>query len=146
MKRIRFRIGNSGIHGRGAFATEQIRKGTRILEYTGELVDAEEAECRAEKAEHVWLFDLDDGMFIDGNPQAPGSCVNHSCNPNCYTLIDGHRVFIIAERGIKPGEELTYDYQFEPDMETWPCRCGAPKCRGTINLKPRKKRNRNGSQ
>lgn len=146
MRKIRYRIGSSDIHGRGAFATEKIRKGTRILEYTGEIVNAQDAERRADRSDHVWLFDLDDGMFIDGDLSAPGSCVNHSCDPNCYTLIDGHRVFIVAERAIRPGEELTYDYRFEPDMEEWPCRCGAAKCRGTINLKPRKKRRRRRSR
>jgi hypothetical protein len=140
MRKIRYRVGKSGIHGRGAFAKEKIRKGTRILEYVGEIVPSRDAERRAENSDHVWLFDLDDGMFIDGNPNAPGSCVNHSCDPNCYTEIDGHRVFIVADRAIHTGEELTYDYQFEPDMEEWPCQCGAANCRGTINVKPKRKR------
>ena len=35
---------------------------------------------------------------------------------------------------IKPGEELTIDYHFDKEVEKVPCRCGALKCRGTINL------------
>ena len=137
MRKIRFRVGRSGIHGRGVFATIKIRKGTRIVEYTGEHVSSTEAERRGEESEHVWLFDLEDGSFIDGDPHSPGACVNHSCDPNCFTEITGSQVFIVADRTIHPGEELTYDYQFEPDMEEWPCRCGAPGCRGTINLRKR---------
>lgn len=140
IRTIRYRIGRSRIHGRGAFATCRIRKGTRIVEYTGERVPAREAEKRGELSDHVWLFDLQDGTFIDGDPTAPGACVNHSCEPNCYTEIDGTQVFIIADRTIAPGEELTYDYQFDPGEEIHPCGCGAARCRGTINLRPKRKR------
>lgn len=138
--RIRYRIGRSRIHGRGTFATSRIRKGTRIVEYTGDVIDAQEAERRGEASNHVWLFDLEDGRFIDGNPRHPGPCVNHSCAPNCITEIVDDRVFIVADRSIEPGEELTYDYRFEPDVEKHLCSCGAARCRGTINLKPRRRR------
>ena len=37
-------------------------------------------------------------------------------------------------RDIKKGEELTVDYHFDKKVERVPCRCGAAKCRGTINL------------
>lgn len=139
MRKLRYRISQSKIHGRGAFATERITPGTRIVEYTGERVSEEEADRRAELSEHVWLFDLEDGTYIDGDPQSDGACVNHSCDPNCSTEIVDGRVYICAERTIMPGEELVYDYQFEPDMVEWPCHCGAPNCRGTINLKPKPK-------
>jgi SET domain-containing protein len=140
IKKIRYRIGKSKIHGRGTFATEKIRKDTRIVEYLGEIVEGDDVDRRADSDEHVWLFDLEDGRYIFGDKNLAGPCVNHSCEPNCYTeLIDG-RVFIVSDRKIKPGEELTYDYRFEPDADYWPCNCGADKCRGTINLKPKKKK------
>jgi SET domain-containing protein len=144
IRTIRYRIGRSRIHGRGAFATCRIRKGTRIVEYTGQRVPAREAEKRGARSDFVWLFDLQDGTFIDGDPKAPGACVNHSCEPNCYTEIDGTQVFIMADRTIAPGEELTYDYQFDADQEIHPCACGAAHCRGTINLRPRRKRRKGG--
>jgi uncharacterized protein len=37
-------------------------------------------------------------------------------------------------RDIRPGEELTIDYHFDKKVERVLCRCGSPKCRGTINL------------
>ena len=138
--RVRCRIKKSNIHGRGTFATTSIRSGTRIVEYIGEIVSATESDYRAAKEPHTWLFDLEDGYFIDGNKNMPGPCVNHSCDPNCETEIIDSRVFIRSSRAIKTSEELTYDYRFEPDAEIWPCNCGANKCRGTINLKARKKR------
>jgi hypothetical protein len=145
IKTIRYRIGKSGIHGRGTFATEDIRKNTRIVEYLGKIVTDEDLDDRPEDPDFVWLFDLEDGRYIDGNRKLPGPCVNHSCEPNCFTEIIDGRVFIVSDRKISTGEELTYDYSFEHDTNTHLCACGSPKCRGTINLKPPRKRSRNGS-
>ena len=136
--KIRYRIGRSKIHGRGVFATERIRKGTRIVEYLGEIITDEEADRRDRGRHHVWFFDLDCGHVIDGDPRLPGPCVNHSCRPNCFSEICESRVFIIADRSIQTGEELTYDYRLEADAKVWRCRCGAPGCRGTINRRPRR--------
>jgi SET domain-containing protein len=52
-------------------------------------------------------------------------------------------VFIVAQETIRRGEELTYDYRFEPDVDVFPCNCGAHRCRGTINLKPKRKASKN---
>jgi SET domain-containing protein len=45
----------------------------------------------------------------------------------------GHIIFF-ALRDIAPGEEITLDYveSYHPNDKR--CDCGAPKCRGTINL------------
>ena len=66
--------------------------------------------------------------------------VNHSCAPNCETFEDDDgRVYIAARRPIRAGEELSYDYRLEVDGKIGPrlrrayrCRCGAPRCRGTM--------------
>jgi len=134
----RYRVGRSGIEGRGLFATAKIRKGIRIVEYTGEIVDVAEANRRSARRKRVLLFDLGDGTYIDGNPDAPGPIVNHSCAPNCFTFGKGRRVFIVSKRAIAPGEELTYDYLIRQGR-TLACRCGSPNCRGTLNRKPRRK-------
>lgn len=127
-------MGRSGIEGRGVFATARIRKNTRIVEYTGEVLDVEEADRRAMIRERVYLFELQDGRYIDGDPKAPGPCVNHSCAPNCRSEEVSGRVFIVAARTIQPGEELAYDYLIRPGI-TLACACGAPNCRGTLNRK-----------
>jgi SET domain-containing protein len=44
-------------------------------------------------------------------------------------------VVLFTTRDVHRGEELTYDYQFAPEIperET-PCACGAQICRGVIN-------------
>jgi SET domain-containing protein len=45
----------------------------------------------------------------------------------------GH-ILYMSLRPIRKGEELTVDYHFSKDVERVPCKCGAPQCRGTINL------------
>lgn len=60
--------------------------------------------------------------------------VNHSCNPNLYAQIVNEHILYMSRRVIQPGEELTVDYRFDRDATRTPCTCGAPYCRGTINL------------
>ena len=136
-------MGRSGIQGRGVFATERIRKNTRIVEYTGEIIEEAEANRRAARRKRILLFYLDNGTYIDGDPNAPGPIVNHSCAPNCFSQQVGRRVFIVAARAIEPGEELAYDYLIRPGI-TRACACGAPNCRGTLNRKPRRRARRRG--
>jgi SET domain-containing protein len=140
-----YRVGQSLIHGRGVFAGARIPKGTRIVEYVGEIVDEEEAGRRARRRKRVLLLQRKDGAYIDGDPNAPGSCVNHSCQPNCVLKQDGRRVFIVSGKVIEPGEELAYDYKIQADV-AYRCFCGAPRCRGTLNRKsrPRKRPKRPG--
>ena len=45
-----FEVRRSGIQGKGAFAVRPIKKGARIIEYTGERISDEEAGERYESA------------------------------------------------------------------------------------------------
>ena len=152
-------VRNSGIHGRGVFAVRQIRKGTRIVEYTGEHISNKEADRRYDdtmmKRHHTFLFTLDSKTVIDGAIEAGGgdaSYINHSCEPNCEAVITGKKIFIHALRGIEPGTELSYDYQYErtgkndAELEKfYVCQCGAPSCRGSIMI-AKKRRSRAGER
>ncbi|MFP2912159.1 SET domain-containing protein [Pyxidicoccus sp. 3LFB2] len=149
-KPIPFELRPSAIQGTGAFATRRIRKGTRIIEYIGERITQEEADRRyddeAMERHHTFLFNLDNKAVLDaGTVHNESRYINHSCDPNCEALIDKGRIYIFALRNIEEGEELVYDYAYErtddmgPDSEAlYVCRCGSPKCRGTI-LAPLKK-------
>lgn len=48
---------------------------------------------------------------------ALGRFINHACEPNCETqkwLVQGElAIGLFAQRDIKSGEELTFDYNFE---------------------------------
>jgi SET domain-containing protein len=152
-------VRNSPIHGRGVFAARYIRAGTRIVEYTGERITNREADRRYDdtrmERHHTFLFTLDKKTVIDGAIGAGGgdaSYINHSCDPNCEAIITGKKIFIHALRGIFPGTELAYDYQYERTGRNdamlekfYFCKCGAENCRGSIMKAARKKRSRSGS-
>ena len=146
-----FAISQSGIHGRGAFATRAIRKGAILTEYRGERITWEEAERRYPVDPipyHTFLFEIGDGSYcLDAqNRRIPAKWINHSCKPNCEAEEDeDERVFIKARRAIARGEELTYDYNLtcEERMSMkdkklrYPCWCGAKNCRETMLGKKR---------
>ena len=144
MRRNVLEVRPSEIQGFGAFATTRIRKGARIIEYTGQRVSPDEADRRYDDdaSEHprVLLFSVDSRTVIDaGVGGNEAQYINHSCEPNCAAVTDKGHVFIEALRNIEPGEELLYDYNLTweendpPDMkQRYACRCGAPSCRGTM--------------
>jgi hypothetical protein len=139
-----FDVRQSGIQGKGAFATSRIRKGQRVIEYTGERISNDEADNRYDETSmrrhHTFLFTVTPRIVVDGAVNGNESIyINHSCDPNCEAVIDDKRIFIEAIRTIQPGEELVYDYQYErtgendEDMEKfYKCLCGSPNCRGSI--------------
>lgn len=143
-----FEIRRSRIQGRGAFALRTIRRGTRIIEYTGERISHDEADARYDdehmERHHTFLFTVDDDTVIDAAVDGnEARFINHCCEPNCEAVTEDGRIFIYALRTIHPGEELTYDYAYEWGVDDeelaarlYVCRCGAPGCRGTILKRP----------
>jgi hypothetical protein len=152
-----FEIRKSSIQGRGAFATRQIRKGQRLIEYTGDRITPEEGDRRyiedGMKRHHTFLFTVDEKTCIDGKRGGNESrYINHSCDPNCEAVIEDGRIFLFAKRGMAAGTELTYDYQYErtpehtkEDEEFYRCLCGTDACRGTILAPPKRTRAKKGA-
>jgi SET domain-containing protein len=144
-------VRNSTIQGLGVFATRPIRKGQRVIEYTGERISNAEADARYDddtmERTHTFLFTVEDDVVIDATYDGnEARYINHSCEPNCEAVLDDGHIFIEALRSIRPGTELTYDYNLERGgdfSKAWearyPCHCGASSCRGTL-LKPPPKR------
>jgi uncharacterized protein len=121
----------SPIHSVGVYTNAPIRKGTRIVEYGGERITPQEADRRYDGVSRTYLYGLEDGKtVIDG--QGLGAYLNHSCDPNCEVDEAKGRVWLYALRNIAAGEELVWDYNLYDDDEPAPCRCGSPKCRGTM--------------
>jgi uncharacterized protein len=139
-----FELRTSQIQGTGAFATRTIRKGTRIIEYLGQRISWRTADKRYDDEKmnrhHTFLFTIDDKTCIDAGVNGNDArFINHSCDPNCEAINDRKRIFIEATKTIPAGTELVYDYQYErsddhteEDEKFYKCRCGSPKCRGTI--------------
>lgn len=125
-------IRSSEIHAAGCYTTSPIRKGARVTEYTGPRISKDKGDEIYEGRAVTYLFGIDDGeTVIDGHGMA--MFINHSCDPNCETEQDDDgRVWVIARRNIRAGEELTYDYLLYDGDDEAPCYCGSPKCRGTM--------------
>lgn len=121
----------SPIHSVGVYTSTPIRKGSRVVEYAGERITAEEANRRYVGASRTYLYGLEDGKtVIDG--EGLGAYLNHSCDPNCEVDEIKGRVWLYAIRNIAAGEELVWDYNLYDDEDPAPCHCGSPKCRGTM--------------
>lgn len=109
--------------GKGLFAVEPIKKGDRILEYTGNRIPTKEAN----ESDSRYLFEIDRNWTIDGPvPDNIAGYVNHACDPNTEAVIEDHRIFYYATRDIASGEELTIDYgdeYFKEFIEPVGCKC-----------------------
>lgn len=124
--------------GRGIYARKEFKKGERILEITGDIIETDDPDSFPETITEHWGPLGNDGKtyrFI--MPEPPWMYMNHSCDANAGILNDRT---LVATRDIKTGEEITTDYS-AIDIETLTrgkkrlsmgCRCGSPKCRRII--------------
>lgn len=83
-------------------------------------------------------------MILDATKGSVARFVNHSCNPNCnmvkWVVKGKPRIALFAlDRQIMTGEELTYDYNFNPFAanNVQECRCGSENCRGIVGPRPK---------
>lgn len=119
-----------GLAGLGLYAGENIKKGEKIIEYIGNILNKEEAD---KKTTAQYLFEINRNKTIDGSPRWNiARYANHSCDghTNAESEITKGRVFIQAIKNIKEGEEITYDYGeefFDEHIKPYGCRC--KKCK-----------------
>lgn len=127
------RFTGSSIHGVGGFAKQNLVRGGVIIEYVGERIGKAESLRRCEQ-NNEFIFTLDELHDLDGNVSwNPARFINHSCTPNCEAEVRDGRIWIIANRDISAGEELTFNYGFDlEDYRNYPCRCGSVGCVGYI--------------
>ncbi len=144
MQKQVYEVRESKIHHKGVFATTDIKKDQKILEYVGEKITVEEGDKRAieiakkakldKNAGAVYIFKLNDKYDLDGNiPNNPAMYVNHSCDPNAEAIDEDEHIWVVATKDIKQGEEITYNYGYDwEDYKEHPCKCGAKNCVGYI--------------
>ena len=131
-------VKESKIHNKGLFATTEIRKGEKIIEYLGERSSKEEGDRRSDAQEEAGIpmviFELDDDYDLDATVGGSGAeYANHSCEPNAESEVEDGHIWLKAIKKISPGEEITYDYNFDSEADFTPCYCGKKRCRGCIN-------------
>jgi SET domain-containing protein len=138
----RLHIHRSGIHRFGVFAAERIPRGRKVIEYTGQRISKRALSKRAQRMTRAarrklrYLARVNRYWVMDGALGGSGAeFINHSCEPNLRPRRTLGHILLFSRRTIRKGEELSWDYRYSKKTETIPCRCGSPKCRGTINLR-----------
>ncbi len=119
--------------GLGLFTYSPIKKGACIIEYKGKTLTKKEDEA----SNSLYLFLVSKTKTIDGAARSnTARYINHSCRPNCEIETWGQRVWVMAKRTIKAGEELGYDYDKEYFNEyIKPKGCKCIKCAPQLHKK-----------
>lgn len=135
--------------GWGLIAHSDIKKGTFVNEYVGELIDDEECKRRLDWAHdnnvsNFYLMTIEKDRVIDAGPKGNlARYMNHSCDPNCETqrwVVNGDvRIGLFALVDIPANTELTFNYNFNcvGNAEKVACRCGAKNCSGFLGARPK---------
>jgi hypothetical protein len=123
-------VARSKIHGLGLFAGEDIEWGRRLIEYSGEPLSTKEVKRRQKFYDSIGftcLMQFSDGRGIDGAIGGNESrFINHSTEPNVGALRESDwKIIFYSLDEIAKGEELTYNYGFDPGKIT------GPQVRGT---------------
>ncbi len=132
-----YKIKKSNIDNKGLYASRDIKKGTRIIEYKGKIITAKtsEKDPKFDNDKAIYLFNLNKKYDLDGDfKYNTARLINHSCDPNCEVTGTGLKIWIHAIKNINRDEELTYDYGFgfDEDFKNYPCRCKSKNCVGYI--------------
>lgn len=132
-------VKDSGIQGKGLFATAEIKAG-EVTWWQGQNAPRYHIDTIRN-----WPLDKQESFFrlayqvgdewyhgpVAGSPFDPADFMNHSCDPNTWFIDDDT---MVARRAIKKGEEVTYDYATSETLASFvlPCNCGARDCRQIV--------------
>ena len=123
-----YRIGRSRT-GLGLFATNKIKKGSKIVRYFGPMLDSKNKKHDA--IDNKYLFEITNRWTIDGSVRKNiARYINHACKPNAESDVSKKklRVDIRAIKTIHPGDEINYDYgtdYFKEFLKPIGCKCVA---------------------
>lgn len=113
--------------GKGLFTDKPIKKGEKVIEYLGEIIDWKEYEKRVKEDKDGYLFFISKKRCIDAyaTPEhkaryandAAGLSKTKGLKNNAEYEIEKDRCFIVAKRDIEAGEEIFVSYT----KEYWDC-------------------------
>ncbi|MFY8019946.1 MAG: SET domain-containing protein [Bacteroidia bacterium] len=108
--------------GKGLFTTKLIKRGERVIEYTGEVITWKECQERNEKKDGfgAYYFYISEKKCIDAEHvldslaryanDAAGFVRIPGVRNNCRYEVIKNRAYIIASRNLKPGDEIFVAY------------------------------------
>ena len=106
--------------GKGLFTTKPIAKGSRVIEYRGEIIAWKEYSQRVKENKDGYLFFVSRKVCIDAfsTPQYKARYANDAMGyvrvkgvrNNSQYETEGDRCFIVSTRNINAGEEIYVDY------------------------------------
>jgi SET domain-containing protein len=113
--------------GKGLFTEKPIKKGDKIIEYKGEIIDWKEYEKRVAANKDGYLFYINKRRCIDAfstpehkaryaNDAAGLSKIKGLKNNSDYEIFDD-KCYIVSRRKIEAGEEIFVNYT----KEYWDC-------------------------
>ena len=123
--------------GLGLVAACNIKKGTKIINYVGNIITKKQTEenPKFDNSKPIYLFNLNSRYDLDGDVSwNTARLINHSCSNNCDYDGKGLKLWVTAIKDIKKGEEITCDYGFgyDSDYKQFPCKCRSKNCAGYI--------------
>ncbi len=126
----------SPIAGMGLFALQDFLPQERIAPYLGPLTETPPPAT----AHRAYCLQINEGLWLDGSSaENPSRWANHSCAPNADLVYfaDEKQAWLIAQKPIKQGSEITFDYGFTLAESLFhPCHCQEPSCIGRIIATP----------
>ena len=137
MKLYKIKKSNIDRNGRGLYATKNIKAGTKIIEYVGNIITKKQTEDsgKFDNSKPIYLFNLNKRYDLDGLVSwNPARLINHSFTNNADYEGTGLKIWVVSNREIKKGEEITFDYRFgyDSDYKQFPCKCNSINCCGYI--------------
>ena len=132
-----YKIRKSNIDNKGPYAARNIKAGTIVIYYKGKIITKKETERnpKYDNEKAIYLFNLNNKYDLDGDVSwNTARLINHSCSNNCDYNGSGLKLWVIAIKDIKKGEEITCDYGFgyDEDYKQFPCKCRSKNCCGYI--------------
>ena len=121
MKLYKIKKSNIDRNGRGLYATKNIKAGTKIIEYVGNIITKKQTEIsdKFDNSKPIYLFNLNKRYDLDGAVSwNTARLINHSCSNNTDYEGIGLKIWVVSNREIKKGEEITCDYGFGYDLIT----------------------------
>jgi SET domain-containing protein len=121
-----YRVGRSKT-GLGLFATQPIKKGSKIIRYFGPMLDCNKKKDDA--VENKYLFQITKRWTVDGSVRKNiARYINHGCKPNAESDVNTRKlkITIRAIKNIEPGQEINYDYgteYFKEYLKPIGCKC-----------------------